>query len=197
MRSILRLALSALLLLPFTTALSAQTGTVRGRVVDSGGTALSGTTVSVEGTGLRATSGTGGNYEIRGVPSGPRTLRARLIGYTAGTADVVVPPGGSVEHDFSLARSAVQLAPIDVVVGSRARHTAAEELAVPVDVFTAEDIRRRFRCAVVECRRDQRPADYARPSPGRASRTARTYSSAWSRTHHAPLSRRSAGVVKR
>jgi iron complex outermembrane receptor protein len=111
-------------------------------VADSAGAALSGTTVTVEGTGLRATSDPGGNYEIRGVPSGTRTLRARLIGYTAATAEVEVPPGGTVEHDFSLARSAVQLAPIDVVVGSRARHTAAEELAVPVDVFTAEDIRR-------------------------------------------------------
>jgi hypothetical protein len=40
----------------------------------------------------------------------------------------------------TLSRSAVQLAPIDVVVGSRARHTAAEELAVPVDVFPAEQL---------------------------------------------------------
>ena len=37
-------------------------------------------------------------------------------------------------------RSPVQLAPIDVVVGSRARHTAAEELAVPVDIFPAEQL---------------------------------------------------------
>ena len=37
-------------------------------------------------------------------------------------------------------RSTVQLAPIDVVVGSRARHTAAEELAVPVDIFPAEQL---------------------------------------------------------
>ena len=34
----------------------------------------------------------------------------------------------------------MQLAPIDVVVGSRARHTAAEELAVPVDIFPAEQL---------------------------------------------------------
>jgi iron complex outermembrane receptor protein len=143
MRSIARWPLPALLFaVGVSTSLAAQTGTVRGRVVDSAGTALSGTTISVEGTGLRGTSGSGGNYEIRGVPSGPRTLRARLIGYTAATADINVPAEGTVEHDFSLVRSPVQLAPIDVVVGSRARHTAAEELAVPVDVYTAEDIRR-------------------------------------------------------
>ena len=45
-----------------------------------------------------------------------------------------------MSQDFTLARSTVQLAPIDVVVGSRARHTAAEELAVPVDIFPAEQL---------------------------------------------------------
>ncbi|HET8624540.1 MAG TPA: carboxypeptidase-like regulatory domain-containing protein, partial [Gemmatimonadales bacterium] len=122
--------------------LAAQTGTVRGRVADSAGTDLSGVAVTVEGTGIRTTSGTNGNYELRGVPSGSRTLRARLIGYRAATAQVTVPDDGTLEQDFTLGRSTVQLAPIDVVVGSRARHTAAEELAVPVDVYTAEDIKR-------------------------------------------------------
>ena len=45
-------------------------------------------------------------------------------------------------RDFTLLRSPVQLAPIDVVVGSRARHTAEEELAVPVDIFPAEELQR-------------------------------------------------------
>ncbi len=133
---------AALAFFPLAPPLAAQTGSIRGRVADSAGTALSGASVVVEGTGLRATSGSAGNYEIRGVPSGTRTLRARLIGYSAVSAAVTVPEGGVAEHDFTLNRSPVQLAPIDVVVGSRARHTAAEELAVPVDVYTAEDIRR-------------------------------------------------------
>ena len=47
-----------------------------------------------------------------------------------------------VTQDFTLVRSPVQLAPIDVVVGSRARHTAEEELAVPVDIFPAEELQR-------------------------------------------------------
>jgi iron complex outermembrane receptor protein len=143
MRQIRRLTMVAAAIAAATSApLSAQTGTVRGRAADSAGAVLSGVSIIVEGTGLRATTGSTGSYELRGVPSGPRTLRARLIGYTASTAEVTVPEGGTVDADFTLTRSAVQLAPIDVVVGSRARHTAAEELAVPVDVFTAEDIRR-------------------------------------------------------
>jgi iron complex outermembrane receptor protein len=57
-------------------------------------------------------------------------------------AVVTVAATAPTTRDFTLLRSAVQLAPIDVVVGSRARHTAEEELAVPVDIFPAEELQR-------------------------------------------------------
>jgi iron complex outermembrane recepter protein len=117
--------------------LAAQ-GTVRGTVADSSGSPLPNASVTVDGTGLRASSGNRGEYEIRGVPEGTRTVRVRLIGYQTARAPVTVVATGETRQDFRLGRSAVQLAPIDVVVGSRARHTASEELAVPVDVFPAE-----------------------------------------------------------
>jgi iron complex outermembrane receptor protein len=120
--------------------LVAQTGTIRGTVADSSGTPLGSASLTVEGTELRTTSGAGGEYELQGVPSGRRTVRARLIGYRAASATVEVSPGSDERLDFTLGRSAVQLAPIDVVVGSRARHTAEEELAVAVDVFPAEEL---------------------------------------------------------
>jgi iron complex outermembrane receptor protein len=120
--------------------LAAQAGTIRGSVTDSSGAALGNASITVDGTGIRSTSGTQGNYEIRGVPPGEQTVRVRLIGYRAGSAQVTVVAGDAVRQDFTLGRNPVQLAPIDVVVGSRARHTAAEELAVPVEVYTAEDI---------------------------------------------------------
>jgi iron complex outermembrane receptor protein len=123
------------------TRLTAQSGTLRGSVTDSTGAPLPSAAITVEGTELRATSGNQGEYEIRGVPGGRRTVRVRLIGYRAATASVEVRPGAEVRQNFTLGRSPVQLAPIDVVVGSRARHTAAEELAVPVDVFPLEVLR--------------------------------------------------------
>ncbi len=83
-----------------------------------------------------------GGYEIRGAPAGTHTVRVRLIGYRSAEAEVTVPAGDAVTQDFTIARSTVQLAPIDVVVGSRARHTAEEELAVPVDIFPAEELQR-------------------------------------------------------
>jgi iron complex outermembrane receptor protein len=123
-----------------TTPLMAQAGTIRGTVADSGGSPLSNASIVVEGTGLRTTSGNQGEYEIRGVPAGERSVRARLIGYQASSATVTLAPGDAARQDFTLARSTVQLAPIDVVIGSRGRHTASEELAVPVDVFPAEQL---------------------------------------------------------
>ena len=137
-RPVVRMIVGLLLLVPAT--LAAQTGTLRGSVADSSGAALANVSVIVDGTGLRATSGARGEYVVRGVPAGTRLVRARLIGFQAASASVTVVAGDVVRQDFTLNRSAVELAPIDVVVGSRARHTAAEELAVPVDVYTSEDI---------------------------------------------------------
>ncbi|HEX9754181.1 MAG TPA: TonB-dependent receptor [Gemmatimonadales bacterium] len=122
--------------------LCAQTGSVRGRVADSAGAAIAGAVLTVDGTGLRATSDARGGFEIRGVPSGDRTVRARLLGFQPVASRVTVAAGGVVEQNIVMARAAVQLEPIAVVTGSRARHTAAEELAVPVDIFGTEQIAR-------------------------------------------------------
>src|SRR5687767_2616044 len=79
---------------------------------------------------------------MRSVPAGTHRVRARSIGYESQSMRVTMRAGETAIQNFALVRAAVQLAPINVVVGSRARHTAADELAVPVDVFTAEVIDR-------------------------------------------------------
>ena len=135
-----RLFVHLLFVLLFATRVAAQAGTLQGTVSDSGGTTLPNASVSIEGSGLRATTGANGGYEVRGVPAGTYTVRVRLIGFQAGAERVTIAGGDVVQQNFTLSRSTVQLAPIDVVVGSRARHTAAEELAVPVDIFPAEQL---------------------------------------------------------
>jgi iron complex outermembrane recepter protein len=138
--SVVRIFISLGLALTTVAPLAAQSGTVRGTVTDSSGSSLANATVSVEGAEARATTGGQGLYEIRGVPAGTHTMRVRLIGYQSASASVNIPAGGEATQNFALARSTVQLAPIDVVIGSRARHTAAEELAVPVDIFPSEQL---------------------------------------------------------
>ncbi|MGH7527050.1 MAG: carboxypeptidase regulatory-like domain-containing protein, partial [Gemmatimonadales bacterium] len=139
-RPVVRMIVGIGLALATAAPLAAQAGTIRGSVADSGGAAISHASLIVEGTGLRTTSGSEGRSEIRGVPAGTHTVRVRAIGYQAAAVEVTVAPGDVVDQDFALGRSSVQLAPIDVVVGSRARHTAEEELAVPVDIFPAEEL---------------------------------------------------------
>ncbi|MGH7674178.1 MAG: TonB-dependent receptor, partial [Gemmatimonadales bacterium] len=112
------------------------------RVTDSTGAPLGRASVSVDGTRFGALTSDLGEYAITGVPAGAYTVRARLLGYLAAATRVVVNEGAVVRQDFQLGARAIGLAPIDVVVGSRGRHTAADELAVPVDVYTAEQLSR-------------------------------------------------------
>jgi iron complex outermembrane receptor protein len=117
-------------------AVAAQ-GSIRGRVADPAGAPLARALITAEGSGLRTSSDDEGRYEIRGVSPGVYMVRVRLLGYVPQSVRVTVDQGAVVQ-DFVLAAQPISLAPVDVTVGSRARHTAAEELAVPVDVFTAE-----------------------------------------------------------
>src|SRR6266446_10815838 len=118
--------LAFLLILP--AVVLAQNGVVRGRIADAAGAPLARAAIAAEGSGLRATSDEQGRYEIRGLSAGAYTVRVRLLGYQPRTARVVVDQA-PVTQDFALAEQAISLSPVDVVVGSRARHTAAEQLA--------------------------------------------------------------------
>lgn len=142
MRGVLKLAVCSMAIIAlFPADAVAQGGTIRGRVADTSGTPVADALVWVEATALRAMSNANGEYAIAAVPAGPVTVRVRRIGFVdiAPAARVTVIAGQTAQQDFTLRSVANTLAPI--VVGSRATHTAADELAVPVDVFTPEMIR--------------------------------------------------------
>ncbi|MGD0483390.1 MAG: TonB-dependent receptor [Gemmatimonadales bacterium] len=125
----------AFLLLP--SLALAQNGVIRGHVADSTGAPLAHAAVTVDGQMARTSTNDQGAYELRGVPAGTWTLRARALGYRPGSVRVTVTAGGVARQDISLASQPISVAAIDVVVGSHAQHVAADELAVPVDVFPA------------------------------------------------------------
>src|SRR5438034_8685486 len=127
------------LMVAFLPAVALAQGSISGRVSDAAGAPLARAMVAAEGSGLSATTNDQGRYEIRGVAAGTYTLRVRLLGYVPQSVKLTVGQS-AVTQDFRLAEQAISLSPVDVTVGSRARHTAAEQLAVPVDVFSAEDI---------------------------------------------------------
>src|SRR5213594_245732 len=137
--SLLTLCAAFALLTP-TSRLAGQAGVIRGRVTDSTGAPVGRVSVTIEALGARATTDDQGNYELRSVPAGSHSVRVRLLGYVPQVMRVSMTEGQPTRQDFSLRTQPIALSPIDVVVGSRARHTASDELAVPVDVFGAEQL---------------------------------------------------------
>jgi TonB-linked SusC/RagA family outer membrane protein len=93
------------------------TGIVRGTVTDSsGGEAVPGVTIIVVGTRAGAVTGADGRYVIRGVPTGPQTLRLTRIGIAPQTRGVIVAADREVVADFVVSRGVVQLQQIVTTV---------------------------------------------------------------------------------
>lgn len=136
--NMLKAAKLTFIVLSLLTGAMAQTGSITGTVTNENGAALAGANVMVEGTDLGAATDVGGNYSISGVPRGTYTVTASFVGYESASQSVTVGVGRSTAN-FALAVSALTGREV-AVIGSRFAHTA-EEQAVPVDVFTAAEIR--------------------------------------------------------
>ncbi len=107
--------LATLALVP--AALQAQTGTVTGRIVDTGGQPLADVQVSLDGTTLGGLTQANGRYVLLNVPAGVYTLSAQRIGYATRRRDnVVVAAGEQVTIDLELSVMALSLQEI-VVTG--------------------------------------------------------------------------------
>jgi iron complex outermembrane receptor protein len=123
-----------------TRPLVAQSGSLQGRITDSSGVAIVTAVVSVDASNLRASPNSRGQYSLNGVAAGQRVVRVRALGFDPESLAVNVAGGSNTRLDITLHRAVQRLEAVGVVVGSHARHVAAEELAVPVDVYTAADI---------------------------------------------------------
>ncbi|MBV6521426.1 MAG: Vitamin B12 transporter BtuB [Gemmatimonadaceae bacterium] len=85
-------------------------GTIEGTVKDGqSGRPLEGVQVGAIGVGAGAVTNRDGFYRIANAPARALELRARLIGFSAATKQVVVRAGQAVSADFSLNQSALQL----------------------------------------------------------------------------------------
>ena len=106
------------------------TSTVRGRTVDSRtGNPIPSAQVSVEGTGLGASTDAQGVFTIAGVPDGSRTLIARRIGYAPQRKQVTVS-AGMTDVTFSLEVTANTLE--QVVVTGTATPTTVRALGTSI-----------------------------------------------------------------
>ena len=92
------------------------TGRIVGRVVEAEqGAPVAGATVELVGVDRSAVTAIDGRYILEQVPAGPASLRVRMIGFGPKmVTGIVVPDGGGVAQDISLAAEVVQLAEISV-----------------------------------------------------------------------------------
>ena len=90
--------------------LTAQTGTVSGRVIDSrSGVPITTAQVTITGTSLGGAVDAEGRFRIVNVPPGPHEVRARSIGYQPATAAFSVAADGSASVNLSMNESATAL----------------------------------------------------------------------------------------
>ena len=113
------LFLFALVVIGTTTAAWAQTGVVRGTVVDVGGGVLPGANVMVQGTSIGAASDVDGEFTIRAVPAGPQVLVASYIGYQRVEVPVDVVAGETVTVEIAMSWEG--LVGDEVVITAQAR----------------------------------------------------------------------------
>lgn len=126
----IKLLLSSILLFSLT-LLSAQTGSIAGKVIeaDSGFEVIGGNVV-IKGTGTGSSSDLDGNYQINNLEPGTYILECSYIGFeTKEIAGVVVESGKVTTLDIKMGESSIQLE-IAVVSGKQVQNTESALIAI-------------------------------------------------------------------
>lgn len=121
-----RLALSSALalavLLSPAPGMAQEAGTISGRVTDAtSGLPVIGARVLVVGTNLATQTNSAGGYTVRGVPSGPATVRINSIGFGERREQITVAAGQTGTLDFALRPMAVTLSGVVVTATGEQR----------------------------------------------------------------------------
>ncbi len=115
-------------------------GRVTGKVTSSeGGAAVLGATVQLVGTTFGTITKSDGTYSIALRP-GAYTLRVRQIGFGGNTQAITIVAGQTLTRDVRLERTATNLEAV-AVTGTRALERTVIKSPVPVDVFSAVDLK--------------------------------------------------------
>ncbi|MTI33231.1 TonB-dependent receptor [Xanthovirga aplysinae] len=122
----------------FTLAAQAQTGSVKGRILDTDtGEGLFGASVAIKGTTLGAMSDFDGNFIIEKVEAGKHSLLVSYVGYEEFTQEISVKEGETIDiSDIKLKGGLLNLESVEVMA------SIAEDRKTPVAVsnISAEDI---------------------------------------------------------
>jgi len=140
----------------------AQTGTLRGTVLDSATAAvLPLVRVEVSSGAVRsvATTDEHGRFRLSGIPAGVASLRVTRIGYRPAVLDPTITAGDTLDVTVRLATAGVPLDPV-IVSASRTPETALDAPAA-VSVVGREELQQSAHLAPVEVIRDEPGVDMA------------------------------------
>jgi TonB-dependent starch-binding outer membrane protein SusC len=113
-----RLTLSLLLLTAIPGLAASQTGTIAGRVVDSGTQApLGAAQIQIESLGIGVLSQASGQFQLPNVPAGTHTVRVQRLGYGTVSQSITVAAGAVATLNFALPQTALALDAV-VVTGT-------------------------------------------------------------------------------
>ena len=116
--------------------LSAQTGTIVGRVTDEQtGQTIAAAQVFIPALDLGALTQQNGSYLLLNVPTGDHTVTVQRIGYRESTATVTVSAGQTTAADFRIVEEALRLQ--EVIVTGTAGGTQRRALGNSIEVLSA------------------------------------------------------------
>lgn len=93
---------------------SQEGGSVRGKVTAENGIGLSGATIVVAGTKVRALSDDSGTFRVTGLPPGQANIHVKRLGFLPDSASIQIAADGSAELNIKLAVAAENLVPVMV-----------------------------------------------------------------------------------
>ncbi len=123
--------LAAALALCVPMAARAQGGTIVGTVTERGSSApIEGARITIPGTRLGAATDARGGFTLRGAAIGVVRVRAQFIGYGSQEESVQVPPSGTAQVSFVLARAPLTLTGVVVTAtGEEQRRSVGTAMA--------------------------------------------------------------------
>jgi TonB-dependent starch-binding outer membrane protein SusC len=118
---------------------AAQTGVVTGTVTNAQtNEPVANATVQITGAALRTVTNTAGEYTIRGVPAGNRTVSVNVLGFAPQTRTVTVAAGASLQANFALNPSVIELGAL--VVTATGAEQRQREIGNSVSVINVQDV---------------------------------------------------------
>jgi TonB-dependent starch-binding outer membrane protein SusC len=115
------------------------TGEIHGTIKDrQHNEPLIGSNILLQGTNLGSNSDYDGNFKVKNVPPGRYNLLARFVGYKQQSKEVNVTAGASIEINFALEPTTVQMG--EIVVTGQGAAVEKRKLASTVESISSSDI---------------------------------------------------------